>query len=99
MHPRVHETLGISLGISVQDVIQYIENNTDAAAILINNPTYYGICSSLKEIVRIAHQHGILVIIDEAHGTHFYFGDNLPPSAMQYPLRSECAALKPMWRS
>ena len=24
----------------------------------------------------------MLVLVDEAHGTHFYFGDNLPASAM-----------------
>ncbi len=83
MHPSVHDDLGISLGIRTEDIIRYIENNTDASAIVINNPTYYGICSSLREIVQIAHAHGILVLADEAHGTHFYFGDNLPEAAMR----------------
>jgi arginine/lysine/ornithine decarboxylase len=48
----------------------------------VNNPTYYGICSNMKGITQLAHQHGIKVLADEAHGTHFYFGENLPISAM-----------------
>ena len=49
----------------------------------VNNPTYYGICSDLREIVKIAHRAGMLVLADEAHGTHFYFGAGLPVSAME----------------
>lgn len=82
VNPGVHDELEIPLGMSVQDVEQAILDNPDAKAILINNPTYYGICSNLKAITDLAHQHRMLVLVDEAHGTHFYFGDNLPPSAM-----------------
>ena len=54
----------------------------DAVAVLVNNPTYYGICSDLRSIVKLAHEHEMLVLVDEAHGTHLYFGENLPVSAM-----------------
>ncbi|EKC76687.1 lysine decarboxylase, partial [human gut metagenome] len=50
--------------------------------VLVNNPTYYGICSDLRAIVRMAHDAGMLCLADEAHGTHFYFGGGLPVSAM-----------------
>ena len=49
---------------------------------MVNNPTYYGICSDLRRITELAHAHGMLVLVDEAHGTHFYFGDNFPVTAM-----------------
>ncbi len=51
-------------------------------AVLVNNPTYYGICSDLRAIVKMAHDAGMLCLADEAHGTHFYFGGGLPVSAM-----------------
>ncbi|NBK97520.1 MAG: aminotransferase class I/II-fold pyridoxal phosphate-dependent enzyme [Erysipelotrichia bacterium] len=82
INPQINERLGISLGMSVNDVVRAITQNPDAKAILVNNPTYYGICSNIKEIVRISHEKGMLVLADEAHGTHFYFGENLPISAM-----------------
>ena len=83
VNPGVNKALGIPLGMSVKEVEKAIENNPDAKAVFVNNPTYYGICSDLKKVVEIAHRAGMLVLVDEAHGTHFYFGDNLPVSAME----------------
>ncbi len=82
VNPDVDKTLGIALGMSLKDVKQAILDNPDAKAVLVNNPTYYGICSNLKAITQFAHEHNMLVLVDEAHGTHFYFGENMPASAM-----------------
>ncbi len=82
INPQIDERLGISLGMSLEDVKKAIEENPDAKVILINNPTYYGICSNLKAITELAHKYDMLVLADEAHGTHFYFGENMPLSAM-----------------
>jgi len=80
--PGTNKRLGIPLGMSVEDVEKAIEANPDAKAVMVNNPTYYGVCSNLKKIVEIAHEHNMLVLCDEAHGTHFYFGENMPIDAM-----------------
>jgi len=83
VNPGVNKKLGIPLGMSLKDVEIAIKENPDAKAVLINNPTYYGICSNLKDITELAHKHGMYVLVDEAHGTHFYFGENMPMSAME----------------
>lgn len=83
INPQTNHRLGIALGMSVADVKAAIEKNPEAKAILINNPTYYGICSNIAEITKLAHSHGMLMLADEAHGTHFYFGENMPVSAMK----------------
>ena len=82
VNPDVNKQLGIALGMSVSQVEQAIRDNPDAKAIMVNNPTYYGICSDLRRITELAHAHGMLVLVDEAHGTHFYFGDRFPVTAM-----------------
>ena len=82
VNPGVNSDLGIPLGMSLKEVEQAIKEHPDAKAVLINNPTYYGVCSNLKAITKLAHEHNMLVLADEAHGTHFYFGDDLPDSAM-----------------
>ncbi|WP_395150536.1 aminotransferase class I/II-fold pyridoxal phosphate-dependent enzyme [uncultured Allofournierella sp.] len=82
VNPECDNRLGIPLGMKLSQVEQAIRNNPDAKAILVNNPTYYGICSDLRSIVELAHRHGMLCLADEAHGTHLYFGQNLPVSAM-----------------
>ncbi len=80
--PKTHPDLGISLGMDMNEVEDIINKNPDAKAILVNNPTYYGICSDIKSIVELAHGKNMLVLADEAHGAHFYFGQNMPVSAM-----------------
>ena len=82
VNPECDHRLGIPLGMSVSAVEKAIWENPDAKAVLVNNPTYYGICSDLRSIVKLAHDNGMLCLADEAHGTHFYFGENLPVSAM-----------------
>ncbi len=82
VNPQTDARLGISLGMSVHDVEKAIEQHPNAKAVLVNNPTYYGICSDIVRITQLAHEKGMAVLADEAHGTHFYFGDNMPISAM-----------------
>ena len=82
VNPECNDDLGIPLGMSVAQVEKAIRENPDAKAIFVNNPTYYGICSDLRSIVKLAHKYGMYCLVDEAHGTHFYFGEGLPVSAM-----------------
>ncbi len=83
VNPGIHSRLGIPLGMNTEDVIAEMDRNPDAKAVLVNHPTYYGICSELERIVFEAHKRGMVVLADEAHGTHFYFNDKLPKSAME----------------
>ena len=83
VNPEVNHTLGISLGMKREQVAKAIRENPDAVAVLVNNPTYYGICSDLRAIVKMAHDAGMYCLADEAHGTHFYFGEGMPVSAME----------------
>ena len=82
VNPDCDARLGIPLGIRLEQLEETIARTPDAKAVLVNNPTYYGICSDMRGIVKLAHAHGMQVLADEAHGTHFYFGEELPLSAM-----------------
>ena len=59
-----------------------MNKNPDAKAVLVNNPTYYGICSDIETLTAAAHAHGMKLLADEAHGTQLYFSSKLPKSAM-----------------
>ena len=77
VNPEVDQRLGISLGMKREQVAKAIAEHPKAVAVLVNNPTYYGICSDLRAIVKMAHDAGMLCLVDEAHGTHIYFGNAL----------------------
>ena len=83
VNPDVDQKLGISLGMTRESLMKAIREHPNAVAVLVNNPTYYGVCSDLRTIVRMAHEAGMMCLVDEAHGTHFYFGTAMPVSAME----------------
>lgn len=80
--PQIDERLGVAAGVRTQDYIRAMDENKDAKAVFVINPTYFGVTSDLKRIVREAHRRKMIVICDEAHGSNFYFSDELPVSAM-----------------
>jgi arginine decarboxylase len=83
IHPEIDEVLGISHGITPEAVERALKQHPDAKGVLVINPTYFGISADLKKIVEIAHTHNVPVLVDEAHGVHIHFHDELPLSAMQ----------------
>ena len=52
-------------------------------AVLVH-PTYHGYASDPMPLVAALHRHGLPVLVDEAHGTHFAFagGEALPRSSL-----------------
>jgi len=83
MMPEIDPYMEIPMGITASAVEKALEQHPDAKAVLITNPTYYGVCSDIEAIARIVHGKGKLLLVDEAHGSHFYFHEQLPVSAME----------------
>lgn len=79
---KVNPKIGIAMGVEVEEMRRVMDENPDAVAVFINNPTYYGICSNIKKIAEMAHERNMKVLADEAHGTHLYFGEGLPLSGI-----------------
>lgn len=70
-------------GVNINEVINVIDSNLDAKAILLTYPTYYGCTYDLKEICDYAHNKNMIVIIDEAHGAHLDLSNELPKTALE----------------
>ena len=64
-------------------VEMYLAENPEIEAVLITSPTYDGIVSDVARIAEVVHNHGIPLIVDEAHGAHFHFSDYFPVSAAE----------------
>lgn len=80
--PDIDQERGIACGMPLDNTIKAMDENPDAKAVFVINPTYFGTTSDLRRIVMEAHKRNMLVICDEAHGSNFYFSDELPLSAM-----------------
>lgn len=93
IQPEINDRIGIAMGISPESLKQTIKENPHAKAVFVINPTYYGYASDLKSIVRIAHQHNMMVLVDEAHGAHMSFHDDFPLTAMEVGADMSAASL------
>lgn len=80
--PEIDERLGVACSVRKEDYIRAMDENPTAKAVFVINPTYFGVTCDLKAIVREAHKRNMIVMADEAHGSNFYFSDELPVSAM-----------------
>jgi lysine decarboxylase len=52
------------------------------AAVVLVSPSYQGLAAELPALVALAHQHGLPVLLDEAHGAHLGLDPRLPPSGL-----------------
>jgi arginine decarboxylase len=59
-----------------------LQRDPGIRALHVTRPNYYGICCDLAPYVALARSHGIPLIVDEAHGTHFTFHPAFPQSAL-----------------
>lgn len=83
MQPELDKKIGIAHGVMPETVKETLKNDPDAKAVLIINPTYYGVATNIKEIAEIVHSYNIPLIVDEAHGPHLGFNSKLPMSAIE----------------
>lgn len=79
----IDKKLGQPLGINLSESIKIIKENPNAKAIILTNPNYYGMSQDLTELINIAHQLNVPVIVDEAHGAHFIIGEPFPKSSLE----------------
>ena len=83
MQPELDKNIGIAHGVTPETVKETLELNPDAKAVLIINPTYYGVATDIRQIAQIVHSYHIPLIVDEAHGPHLGFNARLPISALE----------------
>ena len=74
---------GIPFSVSVEDAIKTMDVHPEAKAILLVYPNYYGVGVDIVNIVQEAHKRGMIVLVDEAHGPHLPFSENLPVEAIE----------------
>ncbi len=82
IHPVYGAEQDLAYGITAAAVAAALAIHPDARAVLVVYPTYHGICTDLAAIAQVAHGQGIPLLVDEAHGPHFGFHPDLPPSAL-----------------
>lgn len=82
LSPEVDEAYGIAMGLRLSDIREAVARHPEARALALVYPTYYGVTVDLRSIADFVHAHGMLLLVDEAHGPHLKFSEALPPQAI-----------------
>ncbi|WP_096203273.1 aminotransferase class I/II-fold pyridoxal phosphate-dependent enzyme [Bacillus sp. FJAT-45350] len=80
--PDYNKELGLTTGVSYETILSALKEHPDVKALILTNPTYYGVATPLKDIISLAHTYKVPVLVDEAHGAHFGIGGPFPASAL-----------------
>lgn len=80
--PRIDPETGVAIGLDLDDVKEALERHPEAKALFLTNPNYYGIGIALKPFADLMHEKGKLLLVDEAHGAHYGFHEDVPASAL-----------------
>lgn len=83
LSPEVCDKEGLVKNVTVAEVKRCLDEFPEAKVVFLLNPTYFGYVGQLREIIKLCKQRNVLTIVDEAHGAHFNFHKDLPPSAME----------------
>lgn len=75
IRPETDPDYNIAAGISPYELEAACNENPDASAVLITSPNYCGMLSDIGVLADVAHDHGMLLIVDQAHGAHLKFFD------------------------
>ncbi|MDH5656611.1 MAG: DegT/DnrJ/EryC1/StrS family aminotransferase, partial [Spirochaetia bacterium] len=73
---------GVLEPVSPEEVEQTIRENPDAKAVMIISPDYYGQNCNIRSIADACRKYGKLLLVDESHGSHFYFHPFYPGGAV-----------------
>ena len=81
--PKIDADLEIANQPTIDEYINAMHKYPTARSIFVINPTYFGAVNDLKRLVEEAHARGMTVLVDEAHGAHYYFDNKGPINAMK----------------
>lgn len=84
LYPEIIEEFSVYGGIDPAKVEQALQEDEEIKAVMITSPTVDGIVSDVDRIVKICHNYGKPLIVDEAHGAHFGFHARFPKNANSY---------------
>jgi arginine/lysine/ornithine decarboxylase len=83
MQPEVDEALHMDHTVTPEIVRRTLAEHPGVRAVYVVSPTYYGVAADLEGIARVAHAHGVPLLVDEAWGPHFHFHPDLPIDALE----------------
>ncbi|MCI9362245.1 MAG: aminotransferase class I/II-fold pyridoxal phosphate-dependent enzyme [Hungatella sp.] len=82
LYPQIVDDFGVQGGVDADKLEDLLKTGESVSAVFIVSPTYDGVISDIKRLSGVCHGYGIPLIVDEAHGAHFRYGEMFPKPAL-----------------
>lgn len=77
------EDSGLVIPISEEIFLNNLKEDKNIKMVVLTRPNYYGLCENIERLVDYCNKNNIYLLIDEAHGSHFKYNEDLPDTAMK----------------
>ncbi len=82
--PKIDKENGLILGIDNEELEEILIKEKDIKVVFLTYPTYEGFCFDIEKTIKIVKKYNKLLVIDEAHGSHFIMNDEFPMSSIDF---------------
>lgn len=76
--------INMALAVNVCEVKKICEATKNICCMVLTSPTYEGVISDIGAIKNVLEPYNIPLVVDEAHGAHLQFINELPKSAISF---------------
>lgn len=87
VYPKIDSDFCVDSHIEYEDLVKAVTSAKNKAidiqAVILTYPNYFGRTYNLKKISDFLKSENIFLIVDEAHGAHFTFNENLPKTSIE----------------
>ena len=78
--PEYNNDLDLFMPITIENLKEALKKHPDIDALYLTSPNYEGLSVNYEEVKDLFKDK--IVIVDEAHGAHFYFNKSFPKPAI-----------------
>ena len=86
LHPIIIDNIvadsGLIYPIDEDILLKTLKENTSIRMVVLSRPNYYGLCSKIDKIASYCYDNNIILLIDEAHGSHLAYHNNFPKNGL-----------------
>jgi arginine decarboxylase len=83
IQPEYNPDYDMYMPVTAAAVQEALDNDPTIGAVYLTSPNMEGLVADYPAIRQVCQPNNVLLIVDEAHGAHFYFNNSMPVGALK----------------
>lgn len=74
---------GLEIPIAEEEFLKVLKKDRDIKMVILSRPNYFGLSRDIKELAKYCTENDVYLFVDEAHGSHLKYHEDLTINAME----------------